>query len=300
MRLTLRWALGILFGMSTLRVATLNIWNKSGPWAERLALIRGELERRAPAIVGLQEVLRYVRHDGASFEATPLNGQGTEIAHGLAYEVVYAEASDYSHGLKFGNALLSKHPVLETFRFRLPDLASGESRSLLGALVETPFGTLPVFVTHLNWKLHHGAIRLEQVKVIVDRIFEIAPVRGPYLPPVLMGDFNAEPDSDEIRFLRGLKVEQGRSVFFADAWAYGGDGSPGATYCRSNDYARAAREPSRRIDYIFVRGPDALLRGEPVRTELAFATADRGPNATVWPSDHFGLIADLELEPRSP
>lgn len=285
--------------MSSLRVATLNIWNKSGPWAERLVLIRRELERLSPAVLGLQEVLRYAP-DASGFQAAPETCQATEIAVNFGFQVVYAEASDYSNGLKFGNALLSKHPVLETFRFRLPDLSSGESRVLLGGLLQTPFGSLPVFVTHLNWKLHQGAVRIEQVKFIVDRIFEIAPIRGPHLPPILMGDFNADPDSDEMRFLRGLKIDAGRSVFFADSWIYGGDGSAGATYCRSNDYARAAREPSRRIDYIFVRGPDALLRGEPIRTELAFATPDRRDASTIWPSDHFGLVTDIELSPRSP
>lgn len=265
-----------------------------------MLLIRRELERIVPALIGLQEVLRHAPNGPAAFEPTVRNCQATEIAAGLGYQVVYAEACDYSNGLKFGNALLSKFPVLQTYRYPLPDLSSGEYRSLLGALVQTPFGSLPVFVTHLNWKLHQGAVRLGQVQFIVDRIFEIAPTRGPHLPPVLMGDFNADPDSDEIRYLRGLKVEAGKSVFFADAWLYAGDGSFGATFCRTNRYARAAHEPSRRIDYIFVRGPDNLLRGEPMQTELAFARPEQQGTEEIWPSDHFGVVTSLELEPRSP
>jgi hypothetical protein len=41
---------------TTLRVATLNIWNRSGPWPDRLPLIRRELQRLGPAVIGLQEV----------------------------------------------------------------------------------------------------------------------------------------------------------------------------------------------------------------------------------------------------
>lgn len=286
--------------MSTLRIATLNIWNKSGPWIDRLALIRRELERLQPAVLGLQEVLRFAANGRERFEATKDTCQATEIAEGFDYQVAYAEASDYGGGLMFGNALLSRFPILAAQSFILPGLETGESRSLLYALLETPFGNLPVFVTHLNWKFHQGSVRLQQVRFIAERIATLAPVRTEFLPPVLMGDFNAEPEADEIRFLRGLAVVDGRSVFFADAWVYGGDGTPGATYDRSNHYARAAREPSRRIDYIFVRGPDAALRGEPMRTELAFAASEARANGLVWPSDHFGLVSDVYFAPRSP
>ncbi|MFZ5895618.1 MAG: endonuclease/exonuclease/phosphatase family protein [Myxococcota bacterium] len=286
--------------MSTLRIATLNIWNKSGPWIDRLVLIRREIERLQPAVLGLQEVLRFAADGRERFVATPATCQATEIGEGWDYQVAYAEASDYGGGLMFGNALLSRFPILTAQSFILPGLETGESRSLLYTLLETPYGNLPVFVTHLNWKLHHGSVRLQQVRFIAERIAALVPIRASFLPPVLMGDFNAEPDSDEMRYLRGLAVVENRSVFFADAWLYGGDGSPGATYDRSNDYARTAREPSRRIDYIYVRGPDASLRGEPVQTELAFATPEVRSKSVVWPSDHFGLVSDIYLAPRAP
>jgi endonuclease/exonuclease/phosphatase family metal-dependent hydrolase len=284
--------------VTTLRIATLNVWNKSGPWPERLPLIRRELARIDAAVIGLQEVLRFAASGLSAFEPSCDNCQATEIAEGLGYSVAYGEASDFSNGLKFGNALLSRHPIRERDTFPLPGSESGETRSLLYALLETPFGLLPTFVTHLNWKLHHGSVRLSQVVAIVERIFELAPVKSAFLPPVLMGDFNADPDSDEMRYLRGLKVEAGRSVYFADAWLYAGDGTAGPTFDRNNHHARKAHEPSRRIDYIYVRGPDSLLRGEPLHTELAFHAP--GPSGSVWPSDHFGLVTDLMFAPRSP
>lgn len=284
--------------VSTLRIATLNVWNKSGPWPERLEMIRSELSRLQPVILGLQEVLRFAPNGLDAFDARPEHCQALQIADGSGYEVVFAEASDYSGGLRFGNALLSRWPIRESRTFLLPSVDSGESRALLYALVETPYGLLPVFVTHLNWKLHHGSVRLEQVRYIVERIFELAPVQSSLLPPLLMGDMNADPDSDEMRYLRGLKVLDGKSVYFTDAWLYAGDGSFGATFDRNNHFARRAHEPSRRIDYVFVRGPDKLLRGEPIRTELAFARADA--SGSVWPSDHFGVVTDLFFEPRSP
>jgi len=283
--------------MSSLRVATINVWNKSGPWLSRLALIRRELERLDPAIVGLQEVLRF-RPDGATDAPLSVhNDQLTEIADGLGYQLAYSVASDYGHGLKFGNAVLSRHPIVAEQSFQLPGSESGETRSLLYVSCQTPHGDLPVFVTHLNWKFHQGSIRQRQVVFIAERVAELAPVGGPQLPPVLLGDFNAAPDSDEIRFLTGLCALEKKTVYFADAWAFAGEG-PGYTYDRANAYAAKAREPSRRIDYIFVRGPDRQFRGEPLRAELAFNRAELGGPEAVWPSDHFGVVADLAITER--
>ncbi len=118
-----------------------------------------------------------------------------------------------------------------------------------------------------------------------------------------MGDFNAAPDADEIRFLTGLCALDGKTVYFADAWTFAGQG-PGYTFDRNNHYAAKAHEPSRRIDYIFVRGPDRQFRGEPLRAELAFNAVSLSTSSVatagepVWPSDHFGLFADLAVAPR--
>jgi endonuclease/exonuclease/phosphatase family metal-dependent hydrolase len=262
--------------MTTVRVATLNLWGRNGPWPDRLTLIRAELGRLSPQLVGLQEVKR----DAAC--------QADEIAEGLGYEIAYAPASERD-GVTLGNALLSRLPIREHRVFPLPTAPGIETRAVLYARVGTAHGELPVFVTHLDWQGDHGVARLAQVRYIAARAAELAAD----LPPVIMGDFNAEPDSDEIRYLRGLHVADGESVRFADAWIYGGDGSAGATFSRVNDYARTARVPSRRIDYIFTGGDDKL-RGEPLRTEVAFAT----PQGDVWPSDHFGLVSDLVMAPR--
>ncbi|HEX9620505.1 MAG TPA: endonuclease/exonuclease/phosphatase family protein [Polyangiaceae bacterium] len=278
--------------MELLRVATLNIWNRSGPWPERLALIRAELERLRPDVIGLQEVLRLE----PSRPGSAVEDQAAEIAEGGAWYHCFAAAADYGNGLFFGNALLSRFPILEERGFSLPGAYSGETRSLLFALVETPKGRLPAFVTHLNWKYHHGSVRLEQVRFIADTVAELAPEEEPdTLPAVLMGDFNADPDSDEIRYLRGLHTVEGRSVFFTDAWSYVNGTAAGFTFDRGNEFAARAHEPSRRIDYIFVRGPDQQFRGEPLETRVVFHHGVKTRAGPVWPSDHFGLVTDLRV-----
>ena len=283
--------------MQLCKVVSFNVWNKSGPWPERLAMIRDELRALAPDLIGLQEVMRLARPEDAV--AARNNDQAAEIADGLDFHVAYAGAQEYGNGLVMGNALLSRHPILESERYVLPGLETGETRSLLHALVETPWGRLPVFVTHFNWKFHQGNIRLRQAAFVTQMVGELAPIDDNLLPPIVMGDFNAEPEADEIRFLRGLHCFEGRSVYFADAWVYGGDGSAGVTYDPKNDFAARNREPPRRIDYVFVRGPDRQLRGEPMLTRVVFTSATHGPDGRIFPSDHYGVYSEICLEPRS-
>jgi endonuclease/exonuclease/phosphatase family metal-dependent hydrolase len=281
-----------------LSVSTLNIWNKAGPWAERLPLIRKQLSELSPDVLGLQEVLRFIPDEHNPPVPAPDNCQATEIAQGLGYNVAYGVAADYSGGLKFGNALLTRYKILDNRTFRLPGADSGETRSLLYALLETPWGRLPVFVTHLNWKLHHGFVRMKQVVYIAERIFVLAPVEADFLPPLLMGDLNATPATDEIRYLRGEHAIDHRSVYFADVWDYAEPASPGHTYARDNAYALKNGEPNRRIDYIFVRGPDKLMRGEPSNVRLAFTESVPGATGPVWASDHYGVACEVAMLAR--
>jgi endonuclease/exonuclease/phosphatase family metal-dependent hydrolase len=264
--------------MAKVRVLTLNIWNRCGPWQERLKAIRSNVTTLAADLVGLQEVL--VTPEGDRLD------QAAAIADGLGY--TFAFGASHTNGYKFGNAVLSRWPILESEVFALPRLGAEEHRSLLFALIDAPMGKLPVFVTHLSWKLDEGYVRETQVQLIVEHVTRLAPRSG--MPPILMGDFNAEPDSDEMRYLRGLKSYGGKSVYFADCFGIVGEGL-GATFSKRNPFAALQREPERRIDYIYVRGPDERLSGEPLDARVCCDAAVDG----VFPSDHFGVIADIAI-----
>jgi endonuclease/exonuclease/phosphatase family metal-dependent hydrolase len=264
------------------RVVTLNIWNRQGPWAQRLPLIRAGLAALDADVIGLQEVL--------GFPGMP--SQADEIAVGTGWHVHYVPAWHVGGGLTFGNAILSKHPLAETASLPLPSPEGLDTRTVAFARVLLPHGPMPVFVTHLTFQLHLGHARCEQVRALVEHVKTLAPVDSP--PPVVMGDLNADPDSDEIRFLRGLTPLGGTSVYFADCWLATGNTSAGFTYDRNNAYALRSREPSRRIDYIFVRGPDRSLRGEPLSCTLALTEQVGG----VWPSDHYAVVAEIHAAAR--
>ena len=266
------------------RVATFNIWNRQGPWDRRLPLIRDGLAALDADVIGLQEVLAFGQ---VPTQAT----QADEIAAGLGWHVYHAPAWQIGGGLTFGNAILSPHRLFDTQCLALPTPPGLDTRAVVFARVDAPHGPIPVFVTHLTVQFHLCHVRRDQVVALTDHVARLAPIGDP--PPVVMGDFNAAPDSDEIRFLRGLTSIDGRSVYFADCWAVAADG-PGYTYDRRNPYALRSHEPSGRIDYVFVRGPDAYLRGEPVAARLALDQ----PAGGVWPSDHFAVVADIHAAAR--
>ncbi len=264
------------------RVATLNIWNRQGPWSERLPLIRESLMALDADAIALQEVLGF----------TGMPSQAHEIAAGTGWNVHHVPAWNVGGGLTFGNAILSPHPMTELRSLELPSPPGLDTRTVAFARIELPHGPMPVFATHLTWQHHLGHARCQQVRALTDQVDSLAPTSGP--PAVLLGDLNADPDSDEMRFLRGLTALGGTSVFFSDCWAVTRGSEPGYTYDRRNAYALRSREHSRRIDYCLVRGPGRHLIGEPLSAELF---CDQ-PVGDVWPSDHFGVVAEIYAAKR--
>lgn len=271
--------------MRPLRVLTLNIWNRSGPWDERLEVIRAGVRALDPDLIALQEVL--------SPEGLPIPGQHEQIGEGLGYHAAFGSSASLG-GIGYGNALLSRWPVAgsEVLPLGGSTKAGDFACSLLAAEIDAPCGVIPFFVTHLVWRLHEGALRRRQVVTIAEHLARLAKVsRTDAFPAILAGDFNAEPDADEMRFLRGLATIDERSVYLADCHAVAGEG-PGITFSKRNAYAAESREPERRIDYVFVRGPDRRGRGQPLSAQVCLDQPVNG----VFASDHFGVLATIRVD----
>ena len=266
-----------------LRLLTLNLWHDSGPWPQRAAQIRAWLDRLDPDVVGFQEALRGERLD-----------QVAELLGARLPHRAYARGSGMLRDgapVDFGNAVASRWPIAAREELALPDRGDGETRSALWVAIDAPFGRLALTCTHLHWRFHHGDTRVRQVREVALQAIRRRPVGG--FPPVLLGDFNAEPDSDEVRFLTGLHAVDGKSVYFNDGWRVAGDGGPGITWSNRNPWARAALEPDRRIDYVFAGYPTREGLGRVERCRVVCDDAVDG----VWPSDHFGVYAELRSEP---
>jgi endonuclease/exonuclease/phosphatase family metal-dependent hydrolase len=277
-------------GEVVVRVVTWNLWWRFGPWAERQKAILAVLRELRPDVVGLQEVWadRRTGENLAEWLAAELDLH-CAWAPSPAPERWRRRIADDS--VDIGNAVLSRWPVTDRATLRLPappDLDDG--RQALYARVEPPGGApVPFFTTHLTSPHHASAVRVQQVRALAEFVAEHS--GGTPFPPVVTGDFNAWPDSDEIRAFGGTRtapVVPGQ-VFF-DAWEYAEQGAPAATWTPENPYVHPGLGPGGRIDYIHVGGP-AGPDGE--GTVRGTGRAGHGPVDGVWPSDHAAVVADL-------
>jgi endonuclease/exonuclease/phosphatase family metal-dependent hydrolase len=144
-----------------------------------------------------------------------------------------------------------------------------------------------------------GIAREEQIET-VDRLLKAHLQKLPASPllTLLMGDFNATPDSDEVRFLRGLHSLAGRRTYYQDAFLCKSDGPAdhGFTWSRRNPYTQRLRflQNDRRLDYVFVSPPSRDGRGTVHDCRVVL---DRPDNDGAFPSDHFGVYAEVQLTP---
>jgi endonuclease/exonuclease/phosphatase family metal-dependent hydrolase len=273
----------------TRSLLTLNCWGVGTPLEERMAVVQRGMATLRPDVAAFQEVI--VRGDGFDQGAALIEGTGYARVFGPAFSWNDDGAMvgpDHATG-GFGNLIASRWPIVRSEIRRLPGREGDEPRTMLGALIEIPEGVLPVLTTHLDWEFDHGCVRERQVVAVDDFARELA--RHGDLPPVLMGDFNAHPDSTEMRYLRGLASLEGRSTYYQDAWEIGRPHDRGCTWDNRNRFATYAHEPDRRIDFILVGLPDTRGRGTVASVRLVFDE----PDGDVFASDHFGVLAEIRL-----
>jgi endonuclease/exonuclease/phosphatase family metal-dependent hydrolase len=267
----------------TLKILTLNLWNTSGPWEARKPRIREWIDELGPDVIGFQEALR-----GPGFD------QVGEILEGAGYEIDHAAVTKMND-VDFGNAVASRWPITDRDVAELPRGDRGEGRCALSVTIDAPFGEVGFTSTHLNWKLHDGHSREQQVVALADFVLKRRPRGG--FPPIVVGDFNAEPSSAEIQYMSGYRSMDGRSVMFFDAWRVAGEGGPGYTWSNRNDFASIAIEPERRIDYIFTGYPMRMTDDHGVGKIETCRVVCNDEVDGVWPSDHYGVYAELRTEP---
>jgi endonuclease/exonuclease/phosphatase family metal-dependent hydrolase len=144
-----------------------------------------------------------------------------------------------------------------------------------------------MFTTHLTYGPGRSALRTAQVRALARFVGDRS--GGCAYPPVVTGDLNAEPCSDELRLLGGLLTDPAvPGMVLLDSWRYADPGDPGFTWDLRNGYQADSTIPDSRIDYVLVGLPrQGRGRVESVRL------AGNAPVDGVWPSDHFAVVADL-------
>lgn len=152
-----------------------------------------------------------------------------------------------------------------------------DPRVLLHAELETPWGRLSAYSTH-------AARDDYQVRRVAELVGER---RGP-LPSLVMGDFSAGESLPAIQTLTN-------GAGFVDAFRAANPSAAGFTVWQRIELP----DPTvfRRVDYVFVV-PGAASRGRVAGSRLVLnAPARRADGTALWPSDHYGVLADVEIVP---
>jgi endonuclease/exonuclease/phosphatase family metal-dependent hydrolase len=192
-------------------------------------------------IVALNEVDKYRMR-------SRYKNQARWLAKRLEMQYRFAPAHRRYPG-QTGNAILSKFPILKSEI--IPLTSTGERRVVLKAVIEAERTKLTCLCTHLGLSAEE---RLTQVKELLKTIEEEKN------PLILMGDFNALPESFEVTML---------SQKLTDAMKDKGQ----ATFPIVN--------PKARIDYIFISSNCVIINADIIKSEA---------------SDHLPLFAALEVK----
>jgi endonuclease/exonuclease/phosphatase family metal-dependent hydrolase len=267
-----------------LRFMTLNLWGENGPWEARLALVGEKLTSLQPDIVALQEV--------RDVPGRIIN-QAETLARRRGYHHVFAPSTEWGGGHE-GLAFLSRFPFGAHEVRALPHTSEKEGRIVLSARIDSDMGEFWVHTTHLSYRETEGRERENQVLAIDEAVA----AHKNDNPQVLMGDFNAVPQSDEMRWMCGLTTLGGRRVFYQDSWDVMHAGIAGYTWARANPYTARMGwlRSDRRLDYIFVTSPRRDGRGTVHSSRLLLDEPTVMPDGErLFASDHFAVVAEIQL-----
>lgn len=259
--------------MSTLRVATLNLRNRADRWLQRRDLLASQLLQAQPDLISLQEI---------SF---PI-GQGHWLQRQLnvrlsgsrqrPYRLLLARKRHLIKGYFEGVGILTRLPVVARDTLGL----GYEGRVALRANLELPSGRTVDFVAlHLHHVARDQEARTEQVTRLMGWLNDRN--RVPY--QIIAGDFNETPTGPAIR-----RMKQVYRSAFAEAVGH----EPLATFPTA---LSGPSDWSGCLDYIFVS--PAIHR---VKQAHLICKSPSPTDNTLYPSDHVGVLAVIEVENVSP
>jgi endonuclease/exonuclease/phosphatase family metal-dependent hydrolase len=269
-----------------LRVVTYNVFGPANPdWQRRLPLIRSTLRELGADVVALQEVP--VR-DPSFLEDL--------LGPGYHFGTFTQPSSDGVAG-----TLATRWPQrhITELDLRITERAKAALPWSATYIVEvdTPLGVVVIAHHKPSWPSPFESERLAQAVQAARMLEEHVADSDKHV--VVLGDFDATPDSASMSFWRGRHPVEGLSVCYQDVWEYLRPDEPGRTFDHANPLVRQgemATAASRRIDYILVR---AGLHGPTLQARECRTILDT-PVEGVWASDHFGVCADVASPARPP
>ena len=201
-----------------------------------------------PDLVALQEV------DKNTIRTGKVN-QDIELSRLTKMNSVFGSNITFQGG-QYGNAILSKFPIIKNKNFLLPNVDSGEQRGLLQSQIQiSNKENVLFFSTHLDHR-RSDTERLASAKAI-NQIMSL----DNKSPAILAGDFNDVPDSPTLKELGKVWLRTNKKIL----------------------RTIPASKPSRQIDYIFVQPKERwkIIESQVLDEDIA--------------SDHRAIFSIIEL-----
>lgn len=165
----------------------------------------------------------------------------------------------------------------------LPALGSTQvPRSWIAIDAITSGGRFRLIESHLE--SYAAEVQVAQAKELI---------RGPAqsdLPIILVGDFNSNAAQDPALPDYTSTYPDLIAAGFEDVWSAVNPHDPGHTAVQAADLRNLKSLLDRRIDLILTRG-----RFAPTSAQLVGATSEARTSSALWPSDHAGVVASLEI-----
>ena len=201
-----------------------------------------------PDLVALQEVDKNTTRTGKV-------NQDIELANLTKMNSVFGSNITFQGG-QYGNAILSKFPIIKNKNFLLPNVDSGEQRGLLRSQIQiSNKENILFFSTHLDHR-RSDTERLASAEAI-NQIISL----DNKSPAILAGDFNDVPESPTLKELGKLWLRTNKKIL----------------------KTIPASKPSRQIDYIFVQPKERwkIIESQVLDEDIA--------------SDHRAIFSIIEL-----
>lgn len=171
-----------------LRIMTYNIHHANPPSegdSIDIDAVAEVIRKENPDLVALQEVDVYTERSGENLH------QARALAQKLDMHFYFAKALNYQNGF-YGNAVLSKFPILDSMRIELPPMegVQVEIRNWTGIKVAIEGKEMWFGSTHLDFQ--RGENNLNQAKILLQHLESVT------IPVFIGGDFNRPVDSETI------------------------------------------------------------------------------------------------------
>lgn len=245
-----------------LRVATFNIRNVNDRYEERKPLLGAAFGQIDADVIGLQEVMfSEPRQDDFLSAQLPAR-------HYRSLNSRHEKFPD------FGNAIMAARGDIQAHE----ELRLSGGRSALRVLLVAEGRTIWFATTHLHHRPLEPLVRVEQVNAITSWMAD-APAADVTL---LVGDFNMPPFEPAYAAMAAAGY---RSAMFEANGAEPPVTWPSGIQAESMD---TDGDPNC-LDYIWMRGRVA------VESARVAANEPLPTDPTLYPSDHFALVAELEI-----